>query len=263
MELPIPQINYDDLYKFVSSCGFFLIIIAVLSLCIDVECFTFSCWLTIGLFVVGIAAMVFGIYNWYKRQKELNKKLGLEIDALEKTLSPATEIEKQKNMQEIINNESENTTQQGNEYKIKIQEYQHDVNKLLEKLSKSNNPKYKVFIEQKISGRHIYDAIFRSKSGNINDKVIEIKYERSFALSNHIDPILLRLTGMLAEYKKEVSKSANAVLLLLCDKVTLSSIKMRQKIIKRALGIPELKGLQVEIIDTSQIESFDPDILCV
>lgn len=263
MELPIPQINFDDFNKFVSSCGFFLIIIAVLSLCIDVEIFAFSCCLTIGLFVIGAAAMAFGLINWYKRQDKLDEKLDLEIKIIKKELSSATDIEKDKNLKEIINESSENFSQPSNKNIAKIQEYQNNVYKLLDKLSKFNNPKYKVLIEQKISGKHIYDAIFMANTRNINDKVIEIKYIQSFASSNHIDPILFRLTGMLAEYKKEISKSANAVLLLLCDEVTVSSIKMRQKIIKRALGIPELKGLQVEIIDTSQIESFDPDILCV
>ena len=40
MQIPIPTINYDDLYKFVSSCGFFFIIISTMSFGLEVEFLT-------------------------------------------------------------------------------------------------------------------------------------------------------------------------------------------------------------------------------
>ena len=263
MDIPIPKIDFDDINKFESSCGLFLIVFAVLLGCVDDKYFFCPLWLIIILLVFGATSMIVGLIKWRMRQKSVDEKLGLEIEEIRKRISAATDDDKERNMHEKIGTSMDKATQNGNKQKTTKGNQIKNVYKLLDKLSKINNLKYDVLTEQKISGKYIYDALLVAKQDGINDKVIEIKYQQKNLAPTHINDYMLQLAAMLTEYRKAISKNANAVLLLLYEEMPIDANEIRLKLLNEALKIPELSGIQIEVVKASDIDNFDANILCI
>ena len=184
---------------------------------------------------------------------------------LEEKLIPATDSEKEQNIQKMIVTDTTDCVklQPINEPDSNKERCINYANKLLKKLSSINNPNYIVLLEHKLSDKFIYDAVLMSKNRDEKDKIIEIKHIRASLSLHNLDTILSELTEMLAEYKKNVSRNATAIIILLLDSEAKEKIcEIKNDIFKRALDKPELIGLHIEIIKVADIDNYDANFLC-
>ncbi len=84
----ILKINYDDFYKFLVSAGIIAIIVGSTVSAYFFQANNNENWrLAISAIyfifaVIGVGGVVCGLKKWYKNQKLLDEKLGLEVDIM-------------------------------------------------------------------------------------------------------------------------------------------------------------------------------------
>ena len=272
----LPNVNSDDINKFETSSGFFLLVIAGISLYFDSEHQLISIWLKILVAGLGVIVMAWGLRCWRIRQDMLDEKLGLEIDTIKRSLSDSSKTEQEKKMKEKIKNvndmhsqdntQSKQTSQQNIEKGTKEQfERLRDLEeKMVDKLVGVNNPNYTARAYQKTSNGAIFDFIYQSNYKYFKDKVIDFRFVLSQNQEKSLDHVLNQMQWLISKYRQFVRKKANIVLVIIYDNLGKDSSEWKYRLLQQARTKSEfqdLRDIQIEFVKTSDIDKFDGNIL--
>lgn len=219
--------------------------------------------------VFGISLLSYGLSGWGKRQKKLNKQLDCETEQRILQLRQATKEDSQKKRIEDININIEEPVQikessirSGEQGRIDVQEYinkcQQIENEIVSGFRRMSDSNFEVLTEKK-NGIFLYDLILKSKRSDVNDKLIEIKYLTRPTLGNAMKSILHTLEIMVSSYKRAINPCATAVIIIVCQD-DVDGNDMRYQLMSRAVGLPNLVGLEVEVIKESKIKDFNYNI---
>ena len=272
----LPNVNSDDINKFEASSGFFLLVLAGISLYFDSEHKLIPIELKILVAVLGVIVMSWGLRCWRIRQNMLDEKLGLEINTIKRSLSTSSETEREKKIEQKIENandthsqdntQSKQTSQQNTEKgtKEQFERLRELEEKMIDKLMGVNNSNYTAHVYQKTSNGAIFDFIYQSNYKYFKDKVIDFRFVLSQNQEKSLDHVLNQMQWLISKYHQFVRKKANIVLVIIYDNLGKDSSEWKYSLLQQARTKSEfqdLRDIQIEFVKTSEIDKFDGNIL--
>lgn len=224
-------------------------------------------YISLGLFLTGIAAFIIGLIRWFKRQLKLDEKFDKELKKLDLeivSLTPEEKEEKAKQeVQEIESVEQPETTQSRTtisthlEY---IQSYMKIEKSVAEVFEKYNSPNFDVLSQQKIGNRFKIDILLKAKTRKFLDRIVEIKYFKNKLSLRIIRDTIYRLNTQVSYYMEASNRRVVPVVLIVYTKENTSAediLNFQNRIINESQDIPNLDRLKVEFIEETEIMKFD------
>lgn len=224
-------------------------------------------YISLGLIILGVALLVYGIYNWRKRQSVLDKiqdeeLISKEIQNLssqEKRDLIANEIDNsedtEQNEERILNNSN------ADERKLEIESYIQIENSIYLQLSEHYKFNFKASQNVKI-GEFNYDIILKSKdTQKFRDKIIEIKFYKSRLSFETIKEAALKLIESCNKYERNFARRTYPHLIVIYNEVEfdeqIKKYKSELENFGKELGKPlKLKFLEKKQVATSKAVDY-------
>jgi len=299
------KIDFGDVNKFLVSIGLFLISLSIAfpyfylkeDFGLSIESITFEKytpeiqnfiktkqnyaisiqkiipWLSFAFFSIGIISSIVGLYRWFKRQSQIDKKYDLDIVKLELEIQSLTPEEKINKAKQEINEielesaiESKNDTigrdimireTEGNKPILDYLKIENDVVKVFRTYQ---SPNFEIFDSQRLGRRYEIDVLLKAKSKKYSDRIVDIKYFRKQISSSIVIKSIEHLNKSVEYYKSNVNNSVVPVLILVYSKDAFSESRIelvKSRINKEIELNKSLSRLKYEFVEDTKILEFD------
>jgi hypothetical protein len=292
------KFEYSDLYKFLVSAGIVLIGLAILApwfylkepfdLLVEKQkisllteqaqnvitnrqnlishSYSIVPWISVGLFVIGVISIVYGLYKWFIKQADIDKRERLTTQKLEnevKNMTPKQVAEKtEKEFKEAtgkdVTSSTTTTTTTRGEF---ISKYLQIEQALTSKLISLFQRQYRVLPNQRID-RFEYDLILNSVLSQDNDIIFELKYFPNGFNYQVIRETLMRLQMRTNVYAEKVKTNVKPVILIVVpERIYSEKLLENVKKVKDEAKYLKMETMKIELLVEERLEEKSDEIL--
>lgn len=224
---------------------------------------------SISLFIIGVITLIAGLWRWFRRQAQIDKKENLDIQKLEleiNKLTPEEKIEKAQNevqaieVAEIIEEKRKNPNSKI-ETDQKVSNYLDIEKRVIDHFKNYKSTNFEIMDNVKVAGRFWIDILLEAKTAEFSDRIIKIRFSRGKLNYSFIKDTLSQIDKYNSFYLRFYNRKVVPILIIIFTDESNATVQqlreLAQKVRSDSDNYDSLKRLQTHFVNEKDIETFD------